>query len=48
MGAMLNVQLDRLDGMIGAMRAEKKQILEGDAFARQPRFEADADEQPGS
>ena len=29
MGAMLNVQLDRLDGMIGAMRAEKKQILEG-------------------
>jgi dTDP-4-amino-4,6-dideoxygalactose transaminase len=28
MGAMLNVQLDRLDGMIGAMRAEKKQILE--------------------
>ena len=29
MGAMLNVQLDRLDGMIGAMRAEKKAILEG-------------------
>jgi dTDP-4-amino-4,6-dideoxygalactose transaminase len=28
MGAMLNVQLDRLDRMIGAMRAEKKQILE--------------------
>ena len=28
MGAMLNVQLDRLDGMIGAMRAEKKAILE--------------------
>jgi dTDP-4-amino-4,6-dideoxygalactose transaminase len=28
MGAMLNIQLDRLDGMIGAMRAEKKQILE--------------------
>jgi dTDP-4-amino-4,6-dideoxygalactose transaminase len=28
MGAMLNVQLDRLDGMIGAMRAEKKTILE--------------------
>src|SRR4029079_1217789 len=27
MGAMLNVQLDRLDGMIGAMRAEKKAIL---------------------
>jgi dTDP-4-amino-4,6-dideoxygalactose transaminase len=29
MGAMLNVQLDRLDGMIAAMRAEKKLILEG-------------------
>ena len=28
MGAMLNVQLDRLDRMIGAMRAEKKLILE--------------------
>jgi dTDP-4-amino-4,6-dideoxygalactose transaminase len=28
MGAMLNVQLDRLDGMIAAMRAEKKRILE--------------------
>jgi dTDP-4-amino-4,6-dideoxygalactose transaminase len=27
MGAMLNVQLDRLDGMIAAMRAEKKTIL---------------------
>jgi dTDP-4-amino-4,6-dideoxygalactose transaminase len=27
MGAMLNVQLDRLDGMIDAMRAEKKTIL---------------------
>ena len=29
MGAMLNVQLDRLDGMIAAMRAEKRQVLEG-------------------
>ncbi len=29
MGAMLNVQLDRLDGMIGAMRAERRAILEG-------------------
>jgi dTDP-4-amino-4,6-dideoxygalactose transaminase len=29
MGAILNVQLDRLDGMIAAMRAEKKQILAG-------------------
>jgi dTDP-4-amino-4,6-dideoxygalactose transaminase len=28
MGAMLNVQLDRLDGMIQAMRAEKQTILE--------------------
>ncbi len=28
MGAMLNVQLDRIDGMIGAMRAEKAAILE--------------------
>jgi dTDP-4-amino-4,6-dideoxygalactose transaminase len=27
MGAMLNVQLDRLPGMIAAMRAEKQQIL---------------------
>ena len=31
MGAMLNVQLDRLDGMIAAMRAEKKRILAGTA-----------------
>jgi dTDP-4-amino-4,6-dideoxygalactose transaminase len=29
LGAMLNVQLDRLDGMISAMRAEKKKILAG-------------------
>jgi dTDP-4-amino-4,6-dideoxygalactose transaminase len=29
MGAMLNVQLDRLEGMITAMRAEKRRILEG-------------------
>ena len=28
---MLNVQLDRLDGMIQAMRAEKTAILRGDA-----------------
>jgi len=27
-GAMLNVQLDRLDGMISAMRAEKKKIVD--------------------
>jgi dTDP-4-amino-4,6-dideoxygalactose transaminase len=31
MGAMLNVQLDRLDGMIQAMRAEKRRILRGTA-----------------
>ncbi len=31
MGAMLNVQLDRLDGMIQAMRAEKRKILQGTA-----------------
>ena len=29
MGAMLNVQLDRLPGMIAAMRAEKRRILAG-------------------
>ena len=31
MGAMLNVQLDRLDSMIRAMRAEKRKILQGTA-----------------
>jgi dTDP-4-amino-4,6-dideoxygalactose transaminase len=31
MGAMLNVQLDRIDAMIARMRAEKKAILEGTA-----------------
>ncbi len=30
-GAMLNVQLDRIDGMIEAMRAEKRTILAGTA-----------------
>ena len=29
MGAMLNVQLDRLEGMIGAMRRERKKVLAG-------------------
>jgi dTDP-4-amino-4,6-dideoxygalactose transaminase len=29
MGAMLNVQLDRIDGMIGAMRRERDRILDG-------------------
>jgi dTDP-4-amino-4,6-dideoxygalactose transaminase len=31
MGAMLNVQLDRLDGIVGAMRAERREILQGTA-----------------
>jgi dTDP-4-amino-4,6-dideoxygalactose transaminase len=31
MGAMLNVQLDRIDGMVAAMRAEKQAILAGTA-----------------
>ena len=31
MGAMLNVQLDRIDGMVAKMRAEKKKILAGAA-----------------
>ena len=31
MGAMLNVQLDRIDGMVARMRAEKKRILAGAA-----------------
>ena len=31
MGAMLNVQLDRIDGMVAAMRAEKQHILAGTA-----------------
>ena len=29
MGAMLNVQLDRLDGMVAAMRRERRKILDG-------------------
>ena len=29
MGAMLNVQLDRLDGLIEKMRSEKRRILDG-------------------
>jgi len=31
MGAMLNIQLDRLDGMIAAMRAERRKVLAGTA-----------------
>jgi dTDP-4-amino-4,6-dideoxygalactose transaminase len=29
MGAMLNVQLDRIDGMVKAMRAERRRVLNG-------------------
>jgi dTDP-4-amino-4,6-dideoxygalactose transaminase len=29
MGAMLNVQLDRIDGMVSAMRSERRRILDG-------------------
>jgi dTDP-4-amino-4,6-dideoxygalactose transaminase len=29
MGAMLNVQLDRIDGMVKAMRAERRRVLDG-------------------
>jgi len=32
MGAMLNVQLDRIDGMIAAMRREKASIAQGDPW----------------
>ena len=46
MGAMLNVQLDRIDGMIQAMRAEKKQDPQGHRPARQSRPAPVADEQP--
>jgi dTDP-4-amino-4,6-dideoxygalactose transaminase len=31
MGAMLNVQLDRIDGIIEKMRAERRQVLQGTA-----------------
>jgi dTDP-4-amino-4,6-dideoxygalactose transaminase len=39
MGAMLNVQLDRLPGMIEAMRAEKRQILKGTTHLGNLRLE---------
>ena len=45
MGAMLNVQLDRLDGMIEAMRAEKKTDPGRHEASRQSRPDAVADEQ---
>ena len=47
MGAMLNAQLDRLEGMITAMRAEKKQILAGTASLDNLGPPCHADEQPG-
>ena len=47
MGAMLNVQLDRLDGMVAAMRRERRQILEGIAPLANLGRQAGADEQPG-
>jgi dTDP-4-amino-4,6-dideoxygalactose transaminase len=31
MGAMLNVQLDRIDGIVKTMRAERRQVLQGTA-----------------
>jgi dTDP-4-amino-4,6-dideoxygalactose transaminase len=31
MGAMLNVQLDRIDGIVETMRAERRQVLQGTA-----------------
>ena len=37
MGAMLNVQLDRLDGMIAAMRAREEEDPQGHRAARQSR-----------
>ena len=46
MGAMLNVQLDRLDGMISAMRAERKTILKGTKQLDNLGPSAVADEQP--
>ena len=45
LGAMLNVQLDRLDGMIRAMRAEKKKILAGTKHLGNLGLKRDADEQ---
>ena len=40
MGAMLNAQLDRLDGMIDKMRNEKRRILDGTPSPQQSRSEA--------
>ena len=48
MGAMLNVQLGRLPGMIEAMHAREEADPRRHRPSRQSRAEADADEQPGS
>ena len=46
MGAMLNAQLDRLDGMIDKMRSEKRRILDGTRHLSNLGLQADAAEQP--
>ena len=46
MGAMLNVQLDRIDPMIGAMRAEKRAILAATASLGNLGLKQTADAQP--
>ena len=48
MGAMLNVQLDRLDGMVGGDAPRAQEGPRGHRAARQSRRQAGADEQPGS
>ena len=45
MGAMLNVQLDRIDGMVEAMRARARRSSRADQVARQSRTQAGAAEQ---
>ena len=46
MGAMLNAQLDRLDGLIDKMRSEKRRILDGTRHLSNLGLEAHALEQP--
>ena len=46
MGAMLNAQLDRLDGMIDKMRSEKRRILDGARHLSNLGLKAHAAEQP--
>ncbi len=43
MGAMLNVQLDRIDGMVNAMRAERRRVLDGTRHLGKPRSSPSAD-----